>query len=96
MALKHTKAHLDHITDESVCLTFKNWITGGISTISNRYAKANNPLLDEYDPSKPTSYIIYFDANILYGAAQSEMLPVGDFRLLTPEEISKFKIKNIA
>jgi len=95
MALKHTKADLDLITDESIYLTFENSIRGGISTISNRYAKANNPLLEDYDTSKPTSYNTYLDANNLYGAAQKEMLPVGDFRLLSPEEISQFKIENI-
>ena len=95
MALKHTKAELNLITDETIYLTFENSIRGGISTISNRYAKANNLLLDDYDPSKPNSYMTYLDANNLYGAAQSEMLPVGDFRLLTPEEISQFKIVNI-
>ena len=95
MALKHTGAQLDLITDEAIYLTFKNSIRGGISTISNRYAKANNPLVDGYDPSKPTSYITYLDANNLYGAAQSEMLPVGDFRLLTPDEIWQFETEKI-
>ena len=93
MALKHTKAELNLITDETIYLTFENSIRGGISTISNRYAKANNLLLDDYDPSKPNSYMTYLDANNLYGAAQSEMLPVGDFRLLTPDEISQFEIE---
>ena len=95
MALKHTGTELDLITDEAIYLTFENSIRGGISTISNRYAKANNPLVDDYNPSKPTSYITYLDANNLYGAAQSEMLPVGDLRLLTPYEISQFEIEKI-
>ena len=76
-------------------MTFENSIRGGISTISNRYARANNPLLDDYDLSKPTTYITYLDANNLYGAVQSEMLTVGDFHLLTLEEISEFEIENI-
>jgi len=95
MALKHTGAELDLITDEAIYLTFENFIRGGISTISNRYAKANNPLMHDYNPSKPTSYMTYLDANNLYGAAQSEMLFVGNFRLLTPDEISQFEIEKI-
>ena len=95
MALKHTGAELDLITNKAIYLTFENSIRGGISTISNRYTKANNPLVNGYDPLKPTSYITYLDANNLYGAAQSEMLPVGDFRLLTPDEISQFEIEKI-
>ena len=75
----------------------ENSIRGGISTISNRYAKANNDLLpDDHDPNKPTDYITYLDANNLYGSAQSEPLPVGDFRFLTPEEISQLDLMNIA
>ena len=54
MAFKHTKMELNLITDEAIYLTFENFIRGGISTISNRYAKANNPLLDEYDLSSPS------------------------------------------
>ena len=37
---------------------------GGISVISHRHAVANNPLLDDFDPSKPESYIFYIDANV--------------------------------
>ena len=53
---------------------------GGISTEMQRYAKANNPYLHDYDPEKETSYILYLDANNLYGWAMSQPLPVGNFR----------------
>jgi len=35
------------------------------------------------------------DANNLYGTSQSESLPVGDFRFLTEEEISDFKLESV-
>ena len=53
---------------------------GGISTEMQRYVKANNPYLHDYDSDKETSYILYLDANNLYGWAMSEPLPVGGFR----------------
>ena len=53
---------------------------GGISTKMKRYAKANNPYLQYYDPVKDTSYILYLDANNLSGWAMSQPLPVGNFR----------------
>ena len=62
-------------------LMIENSIRGGISTISNRYSQANNPLLEDFKPSEPTTYITYLDANNLYGSAQSEPLPVGDFQI---------------
>ena len=48
---------------------------GGISTDMQRYAKANNPYLHGYDPDKETSYILFLDANNLYGWAMSQPLP---------------------
>ena len=64
-------------------------IRGGISVISHRYARANNPYLkpELYDGSKPNSYLLYVDANNLYGWAMSQKLPVRNFKFLTPEEI---------
>jgi len=45
----------------------------------------------------PTRCVVtYLDANNLYGSARSEPLPVGDFRFLTPEEISQLDLMNIA
>jgi len=96
MALKHTQVELGLISDREIYLMLENSIRGGISTISNRYAKANNPLVQEFDPTKPNTYITYLDASNLYGAAQSEPLPMGDFRLLTSDEISQLDIMSIA
>jgi len=95
MALKHTKVELDLITDPEAYLMIENSIRRGISTISNRYSKANNPLVEDFDPSTPTTFITYLDANNLYGAAQSEPLPVGDFKFLTADEISQLNLMTI-
>ena len=46
---------------------------------SKRYVKANNPNLENYDKSKPQSYLAYFDANNLYGWALSRSLPYRNF-----------------
>jgi len=43
---------------------------------SNRLGQANNRYMGEdYDSSKPSKYIIYLDANNLYGWAMSKLLP---------------------
>ena len=47
---------------------------------SKRHAKANNPLIDGYDPEKPSSHIFYLDANNLFGWAMSQPLPTGACR----------------
>ena len=40
---------------------------GGISMVSRRYAKANNPRVKGHNPDKPIMYIQHVDANNLYG-----------------------------
>ena len=74
------------LTDPDAYLMIENNMRGGIATIRNRHAVANNPLLEGYDETKPTNYIAYFDANNLYGDAISNPLMVGNFQFL-PSEI---------
>ena len=89
--LKKTGVELELFTDLEMHLFAERGIRGGISMVSKRYAKANNPLVPDYDPSKANSYIIYLDANNLYGWAMSKPLPKRDFKwkrvMPTEEEI---------
>ena len=51
-------------------------LRGGIVHASVRYAQANNKLLGWlYDPTKPTSYILYVDVINVYGWAISQLMP---------------------
>ena len=47
--------------------------------ISHRHAEANNPYIDDYDEKRINAYIIYLDANNLYGHSMSQKLPTKDF-----------------
>jgi hypothetical protein len=49
------------------------------STIAKRYARANNPHMEDYNENEKTSYLSYIDANNLYGYSMSQSLPVGGF-----------------
>ena len=68
---------------------------GGICQAINRYAKANNKCMKNYDKNIESSYLMYLDANILYGWAMSQKLPANGFKWV--EELSQFQedfIKN--
>ena len=77
--LKKTQVKLEQLTDVDMYLMCEMGIRGGTSLISHRYAKANNTYMTDYDESKPSSYIMYLDANNLYGEAMIQKLPTGGF-----------------
>ena len=85
--MKMTKCELELLSDPAMFKMINSNLRGGISVITKRYAKANNKYMgDQYDPNVPSSYIVYLDANNLYGWAMSEPLPIGEFCWLTAEE----------
>jgi hypothetical protein len=44
---------------------------------AHRYSKANNKYMSDYKPDEASKYIIYLDANNLYGWAVIQDLPTG-------------------
>ena len=86
---KMTGVRLDLLSDVEMLNFIEKGMRGGISTITHRYALANNKYMKNYDPQKESSYIPYLDANNLYGWAMSQKLPTGDFRWVpSPEYIN--------
>ena len=64
--LKKTEVKLELLTDIDMLLIIDG-IIGGIWREIYRYAKANNKYMNNYDKRKITSYLMYLDANNLYG-----------------------------
>ena len=85
--LKMTKINLELLSDIDKLLMVEKGIRGGISIISNRYGKANNKYMKDYNKKEASKYLMYVDANNLYGAAMSEKLPVHSFKWMTNQEI---------
>ena len=90
--LKMTKIELELITDIDMFQFIEKGLRGGISYIANRYSKANNKYMKEYNEKEPSKYIIYLDANNLYGWAMSQYLPTGGFRWLKQTEIDNLDL----
>ena len=65
--LKKTNIKLQLLTDYDMLLMVEEGIRGGICHSINRYAKANNKYMENYDESSESWYIQYLDATNLYG-----------------------------
>ena len=94
-ALKFTKVKLDTLHDIEMHQFLEKGMRGGISMISHRYAKANNKYLQEHDPEKPNSYIVYKDANNLYGEAMVQPIPISDFKWVEEKDLQSFNVMTV-
>ena len=63
-------------------LFIENSIRGGISVVSHRRAKANNPLIPDYDHNSPTPISLIWSKDLL----------IGDFTFLPEVEVASFDL----
>ena len=77
---KKTKVNLELLTDVDILLTVENGLRGGICQAIHRHAKANNNYMKNYNEDIISSYLMYLDANNLYGWAMSQKLTVNGFK----------------
>ena len=88
--LNMTNINLELLSDPNMLLMFEKGIRGGISIISNRYGEANNKYMgNRFNKNKLSKYLMYLDANNLYGSAMSEKLPIHSFKWLSSGEMEK-------
>ena len=91
--LKNTKLELKLLTDIDMLLMVEKATRGVICQAIYRHAKANNKYMKNYNKEIISSYLMYLDANNLYGWVMSQKLPVNGFRWV--EQLSRFNMRFI-
>ena len=86
--LKKAGVNLELSTDIDMIMMVEEGTRGRICHTIRRYAKTNNKYMNNYDKSIESSYLMYLDANNLYGWAVSQKLLVNGFKW--PEKLSTF------
>ena len=90
--LKMTDIKLELMVHIDMFIFFEKAMRGGVSYIANRYGKANNVYMKKDDEKAPSKYLMYLDANNLYGWAMSQYLPTGNFKWMTEKQINKINL----
>lgn len=93
--LMKTGIELELITDYDKLLMIEKGLRGGISMVSKRFARANNHMVPGFNPEKEKSWLMYLDANNLYGWAMSQPMPNGNVQWVPEEEIEKIDFLNV-
>ncbi|XP_068691018.1 uncharacterized protein [Montipora foliosa] len=90
--LKMTDIKLELMTDIDMFQFIEKGMRGGISYIANRYGKANNKYMKTYGEKAPSKFIMYLDADNLYGWAMSQYLPTSGFKWMTKKQIDNIDL----
>ena len=94
--LKKTSANLQLLDNIDMVNMMQKGIRGGVSMIAQKYAKANNSKVPDYDEKAPRSWITYLDMNNLYGNVMEESLSEKDFTWMSEEQIATLDVTKIA
>ena len=90
--LKMTGVELELISDIDMYSFIEKGMRDSISYIAKRHSKANNEYTENYVSSKENVFIMYLDANNLFGWAMTQYLPYGGFKWLSKKEIDEFDL----
>ena len=93
--LKMTRIELKLISNIDMHLFIEKGMRGGISYIAKRHSKTSNKYIKCYVSGEESKYIMYLDANNLYGYAIIQYLPYSEFIWLNKKEIVRSDVDSI-
>ena len=93
--LRYTKVELQLLHDPDMYLLVESGIRGGVSMITKKWASANNHYMKHYDANEPSNFIVYLDANNLYGWAMSQKMPVDSFEWVPEDQLQNINIDKL-
>ena len=77
--LKRSEKEIELVSDMDMFQFFERGMRRGTSYIAHRHSAANNKYMDKYNEDEESKFLMYLDANNLYGWAMSQPLPSGEF-----------------
>ena len=86
--LRITDVRIDLIEDVDMHLFVEAGMRGGVACVSKRLTETS----DAVDENGFREFLLYLDANNLYGWAMSQPLPTGNYHWLSEEEVTNFDL----
>ena len=86
--LRMTRTSVELIQDVDMHLFVEAAMRGGVACVTKRLAETS----EEVDENGFRDFLLYLDANNLYGWAMSQPLPTGGYKWLSEEEVEAFSL----
>ena len=91
---KKNEVELELLTDIDILFMVEKGTGGGICHSINRYEKANDKYMKNYDKNKESSHLKYWDVNNLYGWTMPQKLPANSFKCVEDFEFDESSLKS--
>jgi hypothetical protein len=90
--LKKSGENIELVSDMDMFQFFEKGMRGGTSYIAHRHSTANDKYMETYNEEDESKFLMYLDANNLYGWAMSQPLPNGEFEWV--EDVDNIKLED--
>ena len=93
--LRYTRVRLKIIKDVEIYTFLERGLRGGFSCAIRKFVKANNKFVNGFRSDLPSTYIMYYDVNNLYGGVMEKSFPYRGFRWVKdPQSFDIFENKD--